>query len=79
MSKKESDGKVYLVYKDRDNHVNTKVNEEGRKSALQFDDKGNKLNGPVELEEVDIDEELLFRCGGLPWIFMNICFLQKNI
>lgn len=61
MSKKESDGKVYLVFKDRDNHVNTKVNEEGRKSALQFDDKGNKLNGPVELEEVDIDEIIASR------------------
>jgi len=61
MSKKESDGKVYRVYKDQDNHINTKVNEDGRKAAIQFDDKGNKLNGPVELEEVDIDEIIASR------------------
>lgn len=61
MSKKESDGKVYKVYKDRDNHINTKVNDDGRKAAIQFDDKGNKLNGPVELEEVDIDEIIASR------------------
>lgn len=56
MSNKESDGRVYRIYKDRDHHINTKVNEDGRRAAIQFDDKGNKLNGPVELEEVSIDE-----------------------
>lgn len=61
MSKKESDGKVYRVYKDRDNHINTKINEDGRKAAIQFDDEDNKLNGPVELEEVDIDEIIATR------------------
>lgn len=61
MSKKESDGKVYRVYKNRDNHINTKINEDGRKAAIQFDDEDNKLNGPVELEEVDIDEIIATR------------------
>lgn len=61
MSTKESDGKVYRVYKDRDNHINTKVNEDGRKAAIQFDNKGNKLSGPVELEEVDIEEIIASR------------------
>lgn len=56
MSKKESDGKLYRVYKNQDSHINTKVNEDGRKSAIQFDDKNNKLDGPVEIEEVDMDE-----------------------
>ncbi len=64
MSKKESDGKVYRIYKDQDNHINTKVNKDGRKAAIQFDDKGNKLNGPVELEEVDIDEIIASRTPG---------------
>ena len=41
MDKKESDGKVYRVYKSRDSHVNTKVNENGRKAAIQFGDKNN--------------------------------------
>ncbi|MDD3184181.1 MAG: hypothetical protein PHT76_02610 [Anaerostipes sp.] len=61
MSEKESDGKVYRIYKDRDNHINTKINEDGRKAAIQFDNKGNKLNGPLDLEEVDIDEFIASR------------------
>lgn len=58
---KESDGKYYKVYKSRDNHISTKVNKDGRTAAIQFDDKNNKLNGPVELEEVDIDEIIASR------------------
>ena len=61
MGKKESDGKYYKVYKSRDNHISTKVNKDGRTAAIQFDDKNNKLNGPVELEEVDIDEIIASR------------------
>jgi hypothetical protein len=58
MDKKETDEKIYRVYKDRNNHINTKTNEYGRRAAIQFDNKGNKLNGPVDIEEVDIDELL---------------------
>lgn len=58
MNKKESDGKLYRIYKDEDSHINTKVNNEGRISALQFKDENNALNGPVELEEVSTDEIL---------------------
>lgn len=54
MTKKMSDGKVYRVYKKPDSHISTKTNEDGRTVAIQFDDATNKLNGPVELEEVDI-------------------------
>ena len=56
MSKKETDGKLYRVYRNHDSHINTKVNEDGRKFAIQFDNKHNKLKGPVEIEEVDIHE-----------------------
>lgn len=61
MSEKESDGKLYRVYKDRGNHINKKINQDGRKAAIQFDDEGNKLNGPLELEEADIDEIIASR------------------
>ena len=56
MSKKESDGNYYKVYIDSDSHLNRKVNEYGRIAAIQFEDKGNKLNGPVEIEKADMDE-----------------------
>ena len=58
MDKKETDGKIYRVYKDRNSHINTKTNENGRRAAIQFDNKANKLKGPVDIEEVDIDELL---------------------
>lgn len=58
MDEKETDGKIYRVYKDRNNNINTKTNENGRRAAIQFDNKGNKLKGPVDIEEVDIDELL---------------------
>lgn len=34
--KKESDEKIYRVYKDQDNHINTKVNEDRRKLSGIF-------------------------------------------
>lgn len=38
-------------------HVNRKINSDGSKSAIQFFDGTNNLNGPVELIEVKrIDE-----------------------
>ena len=39
MSKKETDGQLYRVYRNHDSHINTKVNEDGRKFAIQFDNK----------------------------------------
>jgi hypothetical protein len=36
MSQKESDGKIYNAYKDRDNRLNTRQNEDGRVAAIQF-------------------------------------------
>ena len=58
MSQRVTDGNLYRVYTNNDNHINKKVNEYGRKSAIQFSNVGNKLKGPVELEKVNIDEIL---------------------
>lgn len=58
MGQRVTDGNLYRVYTDNDNHINKKVNEYGRKSAIQFSNEGNKLKGPVELEKVNVDEIL---------------------
>ena len=56
MSNKKSDGKLYRIYNDQDSHLNRKINENGRKAAIQFRNVDNKLSGPLEIEEVDIEE-----------------------
>lgn len=56
MSNKESDGKFYRIYNDQGSHVNRKINKNGRKAAIQFGNADNKLSGPLEIEEVDIEE-----------------------
>lgn len=50
---KEVDEKLYRVVRKKGSHVNTKVNPDGTKSALQFTDDNNDLMGPVDLIEVD--------------------------
>ncbi|MBP3324844.1 MAG: hypothetical protein J6L77_00300 [Coprococcus sp.] len=50
---KEVDEKLYRVVRKKGSHVNTKVNPDGTKAALQFTDGNNDLNGPLELIEVD--------------------------
>lgn len=50
-----SDEKLYRIKTKEGAHVNTKVNEDGSRAALQFDDN-NDLKGPVDLIEVDEDE-----------------------
>lgn len=52
------DDKLYKVVRKDGSHLNTKVNSDGTKSALQFTDDNNDLNGPVDLIEVD-EEELI--------------------
>lgn len=47
--------KLYRVVRRKDSHVNTKVNPDGLKSAIQFDENNN-LTGPVEIIEVDEKE-----------------------
>ena len=58
MSEKHTDEKLYRVVRKDGSHLNTKVNPDGTKSALQFTDDNNDLNGPVDLLEVD-EEELI--------------------
>ena len=58
MAEKHTDGKLYRVVRKDGNHLNTKVNPDGTKSALQFTDDNNDLSGPVDLLEID-EEELI--------------------
>lgn len=58
MAKKHTDDKLYRVVRKDGSHLNTKVNLDGTKSALQFTDDNNELSGPVDLIEVD-EEELV--------------------
>lgn len=44
---------LYKIVRKKDSHVNTKLNSDGSKSAIQFTNDGNVLNGPVNLIEVD--------------------------
>lgn len=55
-NEKEIDKKLYRVVRKKGSHVNTKVNPDGTKSALQFSDDNNDLMGPLELIEVDEGE-----------------------
>lgn len=56
MSAKHTDDKIYRVVCKDGSHLNTKVNPDGLKSALQFTDDSNELNGPVDLIEVYEEE-----------------------
>ena len=58
MSDKYTDDKLYKVVRKDGSHLNTMVNPDGTKSALQFTDDNNDLNGPIDLIEVD-EEELI--------------------
>lgn len=58
MAEKHTDEKLYRVVRKDGSHLNTKVNPDGTKSALQFPDDNNDLNGPVDLLEVD-EKELI--------------------
>lgn len=64
MAEKHTDEKLYRVVRKDGSHLNTKVNPDGTKSALQFTDYNNDLNGPVDLLEVD--EEELIRTEYIP-------------
>lgn len=65
MTKYKTDGKYYKIFIKDDNHINERINENGRKAGIQFSDSKNDLDGPVELEEVNIDD-LLKRNDNAP-------------
>ena len=48
MADKYTDDKLYKVVRKDGSHLNTKVNPDGTKSALQFTDDNNDLNGPFD-------------------------------
>lgn len=58
INNKYTDNKIYRVLHKDGSHLNTKANPDGSKSALQFTDDNNDLNGPVDLIEVN-EEELI--------------------
>lgn len=64
MAEKHTDEKLYRVVRKDGSHLNTKVNPDGTKSALQFTDDNNDLSGPVDLLEVN--EEELIRTEYIP-------------
>ena len=66
MAEKHTDEKLYRVVRKDGNHLNTKVNPDGTKSALQFTDDNNDLNGSVDLLEVDEEELIRFEYISVP-------------
>lgn len=56
--------KLYKIVRKKDSHVNTKLNPDGSKAAIQFTDDGNDLNGPVNL--IEADERELIRTEYIP-------------
>ena len=56
--------KLYKIVRKKDSHVNTKINADGSKSAIQFTNDGNNLNGPVDL--IEVDERELVRTECIP-------------
>ena len=56
--------KLYKIVRKKGSHVNTKLNPDGSKAAIQFTDDGNDLNGPVNL--IEIDERELVRTEYIP-------------
>lgn len=55
-NEKEIDEKLYRVVRKKGSHVNTKLNLDGTRSALQFTNDSNELAGPLDLLEVDEKE-----------------------
>lgn len=56
--------KLYRVVRKKDSHINTKLNSDGSRAAVQFTDDGNVLNGPVNL--IEVDESELLRTEYVP-------------
>lgn len=62
--------KLYKVIRKKDNHQNTKINEDGSRAALQFTEE-NDMDGPLKIIEAT-DEEIIHRgkeldCEGRTW------------
>ena len=55
MAEKHTDEKLYRVVRKDGSHLNTKVNPDGTKSALQFTDDNNDLNVQEDNTEAATD------------------------
>lgn len=55
---------LYRIARKKDSHLNTKVNPDGSKAAIQFKDDSNDLNGPVNL--IEVDEKEFFSTEYIP-------------
>lgn len=56
MKEKIADDKYYKVLCKKGSHLNEKINEDGSRSAIQFHDDSNGLDGLVDIVEVDEKE-----------------------
>lgn len=56
--------KLYKIVRKKDSHINTKLNPDGSKAAIQFTDDGNILNGPLNL--IEVDEKELVKTENIP-------------
>ena len=52
MADKYTDDKLYKVVRKDGSHLNTKVNPDGTKSALQFTDDNNDLRCTSQIREI---------------------------
>lgn len=57
--------------------MNRKINSDGSKSAIQFFDGTNNLNGPVEL--IEVDESELMRIQNEQGIHPIVKYVIDNI
>lgn len=56
--------KLYRIARKKDSHVNTRLNPDGSRAAIQFTDDGKSLNGPLNL--IEVDESELIRTEYVP-------------
>lgn len=56
MDNKVTDGKAYRLYRSENSRINDKINDNGRYSAIEFDKQNNNLTGPLEYEEINIED-----------------------
>lgn len=70
-----TEDKLYKIIRKKDCHVNTKLNPDGSKAAIQFTDDGNALSGPVNLIEVDPRESI--RTEYVPMQTEPSAFIEK--
>ena len=77
MEEKVIEEGYYKIRRKKGSHVNRKINSDGSKSAIQFFDGTNNLNGPVEL--IEVDESELMRIQNEQGIHPIVKYVIDNI